>query len=162
MRVWRRLVAAIITFVTALGLTPSSAQQGSGAESEILSKADAIRLFGLTKQQWVENVKAAVAAGAARATGGDPIIPGMTTTTADGDLLTVRLDYSKGDSKPIFIQVAVGYRPNRKPRLTAQMLTGVVAAAQRQMAPEFQVHGSVDEIEGGVGVIFMILDQRRD
>ena len=162
MRFGCRLVAAIIAFVNAFGLASSSAQQGAGAgrEIEILSKADTIRLFGLTKQQWLAEVKAAAAAGAATTTGGDPRSPGFSTRTPEGDLLTVRIDYSKGDDKPAFIQVVVAYPPRRRPPLTAQMLTGAVEATQRQMAPEFYVYGSVDQIGGGVGVFFHIFDQR--
>jgi hypothetical protein len=155
-----RLVAAIVAFVSALGLAPSHAQQRTSPNNEILSKADAIRLFGLTKQQWFENVKAAVAAGAVSATDRQSLAPGMTTRTPEGDFLTVRVDYSKGDRKPTFIQVVVAYPPNRRPRMTAEMLTGVIEAAQRQMAPEFYIHGSVDPIEGGVAVFFHISDQR--
>lgn len=156
----RRLVAAIVAFVSALGLAPGHAQQRTNSKSEILSKADAIRLFGLTKQQWLDNVKAAVAAGAISATDRESLAPGMMTRTPEGDFLTVRVDYSKSDSKPTFIQVVVAYPPNRRPRITAEMLTGVVEAAQRQMAPEFNVHGSVEPIEGGVGIFFHIMDQR--
>jgi len=132
-----------------------------GSEIEILSKADALRLFGLTKEQWLRNVRDAVATGGATQTYRHPSpMVGMAMTTPEGDLLTVNLDYSKGDSRPVFIQVIVGYRPDRAARFTDQMVLDAIAAAQRQMAPEFEVHGNSERIEGGLGIFFAILDRR--
>ena len=158
-----RLLVILAGFAAALGHSPSAALQRMPSEIEILSKADALRLFGLTKEQWLQNVRDAVAAGVAtQTTEPQPsLMVGMATTTPEGDLLTVRLDYSNGDTRPAFIQVVVGYRPNRAARFTDQMLRDVITAAQRQMAPEFEVHGSAERIEGGVGVFFSILDRRQ-
>ena len=157
---WHRLAIVIVLLPAALSL--GSAGTARGAESELLSKADAVRLFDMTKQQWVENVKTGVASGVARAIGSDPM-PGMAMVTDEGDQFTVGVDYSQGDSKPVFIQITVGYRPERRPQVTSAMLKGVVSEAQRQMAPEFRVIGRVEAIEGGgVGVFFQILDQRRN
>ena len=157
----RRLFVILAGVAAALGHSPSAAQQNE-ATIEILSKADALRLFGLTKEQWLKNVRDAVAAGAATQTDRQPSpMVGMSTTTPEGDLLTVLLDYSNGDRRPVFIQVVVGYRPNRAALFTDQMLRDAIAAAQRQMAPEFEVHGNAERIEGGVGVFFSILDRRQ-
>ena len=142
-------------------LLQRGAQQRAPGEIEILSKVDALRLFGLTKEQWLQNVRDAVAAGAATETDRQPSrMPGMSTTTSEGGLLTVRLDYSNGDRRPVFIQVAVGYRPNRAARFTDQTLRDLIAAAQLQMAPEFEVQGNAERIEGGVGIFFHIIDRR--
>ena len=158
----RRLFAAVLGVVAAVGGQGStSAQQRTPGEVEILSKADALRLFGLTKQQWLQEVKTAVAAGLAIQTPTTSPFIGMSLTTADGDLLTVRLDYSQGDARPAFIQVAVGYRPHRAGLFTDRVLQDVIAATKRQMAPEFEVIGNADGIEGGVGLYFMIVDRRR-
>jgi len=85
----------------------------------------------------------------------------MSTTTTDGDLLTVRLDYSKGDRKPVFIQVVVGYRPHRATQFSGGDLSELIAAAQRQMAPEFEVIGNAERIEGGLAIFFSIIETRR-
>jgi hypothetical protein len=128
---------------------------------ELLSKADAIRLFKLTKPQWLEEIRTAAASGQATATGGDPQMPGMSTTTPDGDLLTVRMDYSKGDREPDFIQVVSAYRPPRAELFTDRAVKDVLAEARRQMAPEFQVVSSADRIEGGLAFFFHILEKGR-
>jgi hypothetical protein len=152
-RIWRLLFAAL------LGTgTPSYAQ---GNDIELLSKADALRLFKLTKPQWLQEIRTAVAGGQATATGGDPQMPGMSTTTPDGDLLTVRMDYSKGDRKPTFIQVVIGYRPHRAKLFTESTVKDALAAAQRQMAPEFEVVGNADRIEGGLAFFFHIMEKGR-
>jgi hypothetical protein len=138
---------------------PGSAQ--GKPEIELLSKADAIRLFRLTKQQWLQEVRTAVASGQAVPTGGDPHMPGMTTTTVDGDIITVRLDYSKGDRKPLFVQVVIGYRPPRAKLFTDSTVKEALAEAKRQMAPEFEVVGSAERIEGGLAFFFELLEKGR-
>lgn len=158
----RRLLAAVLGVMAAVGGQGStSAQHRTPVELEILSKADALRLFGLTKQQWLQEVRAAVAAGSAMQTPTTSPFIGMSHRTPDGDLLTVRLDYSQGDARPSFIQVVVGYPPARAGIVTDRALQDAIAAAQRQMAPEFEVIGNADRIGGGVGLFFMILDRRR-
>lgn len=102
-----------------------------------------------------------MATGAASQTPGDSRLVGMSTTTAEGDLLTVRLDYSQGGAKPAFIRVVVGYRPPRAIRLDDRTTPNLLAAAQRQMAPEFDVIGSAERIEGGLGLFFTILEKGR-
>ncbi len=156
-----RWLVILAGFAAVLGHASSAAQQRTPSEIEILSKADALRLFGLTKEQWLRNVADAVAAGVATQTYRQPSpMVGMATTTPEGDLLTVNLDYSKGDSRPVFIQVIIGYRPDRAARFADQMVRDAIAAAQRQMAPEFEVHGNSERIEGGLGIFFAILDRR--
>jgi hypothetical protein len=155
----RRSLAILAGLATIFGQSTSGAQQETPAELEILSKVDAIRLFGLTRSEWLQNVRSAVAAGSAMQTG-DAIGIGMTMQTKDGDLLTVRPDYSNGDGKPAFILVSVGYRAGRANRLTEQGLRDAIAAAKRQMAPEFDVHGDIERVAGGVALFFTILDQR--
>jgi len=157
----RRSLVILAGLAAALSHSPSAAQERTPSEIQILSKADALGLFGLTKEQWLRNVRDAVATGRATQTYREPSpIVGMATATPEGDLLTVNLDYSKGDSRPVFIQVIVGYRPNRAARFTDQMVRDAIAVAQRQMAPEFEVHGNAERIEGGLGIFFAILDRR--
>lgn len=157
----RRLLAAVTGLVAVLNLSATGGTQPAG-ELEILSKADAIRLFGLSKSEWLQEVRSAVAAGSAVQTADQsPPIIGMTTTTTEGDLLTVRLDYSGGNRKPRFIQVAVGYRRKTAGKLTDGQIREAIAAAQRQMAPEFEVQGNADRVQDGVGVFFIIVDKRR-
>ncbi len=156
----RGLIVAAVGLLAAVGHA-ADAEQPAPAEIEILSKADAVRLFGLTKAQWLREVRTAVAQGAATPTPQTSPTVGMSTTTAEGDLLTVRLDYSQGDAKPSFIQVVVGYRPHRAALFPEQRLPEFIAAAQRQMAPEFEVIGDAKRIEGGLGLFFIILEKRR-
>ena len=154
-RIWRLLLAVV------LGTGAASSFAQSQPDTELLSKADAVRLFKLTKPQWLQEIRTTIAGGQATATGGDPQMPGMSTTTPDGDLLTVRLDYSKGDRKPTFIQVVSAYRPPRAKLFTEKAVKDVLAEAQRQMAPEFEVVGSADRIEGGLAFFFHILEKAR-
>jgi hypothetical protein len=153
-----RFAAAVLIFV-ASGYSVGAQQPG---EIEILSKADATRLFGLTKTQWTQEVRRAVVTGAARQTpGGDQHLVGMFTATPEGDLLTVRLDYSQGDKRPGFIQVVVGYKPDRATQFDGQNLDDLIAGSQRQMAPEFDVIGKAERIEGGLALFFTILEKER-
>jgi len=148
-KIWRLLVA------TLLGT-------GTGKpDIELLSKADAIRLFTLTKPQWLQEIHTAVAGGQATATGGDLQMPGMSTTTPDGDLLTVRMDFSRGDRKPTFIQVVSGYSPPRAKLFSDRAMKDVLAEAQREMAPEFEVIGSADRTEGGLALFVHIMEKGR-
>jgi hypothetical protein len=153
-----RFVAAVLFFI-ASGYSVGAQQPG---EIEILSKADAARLFGLSRAQWAQEVRRAVVTGAAEQTpGGDLHLVGMFTTTADGDLLTVRLDYSQGDKRPGFIQVVVGYKPERATQFDGQNLDDLIAGSQRQMAPEFDVIGKAERIGGGLALFFTILEKTR-
>lgn len=88
-------------------------------------------------------------------------MPGMSTTTSDGDLLTVRMDYSKGDRKPNVIQVTSGYRSARAKLFSDRAVKDLLAEAQRQMAPEFEVVGSADRIEGDLALFFHIMEKER-
>jgi hypothetical protein len=152
----------MLRFVAALLLLVASVAVGRAGEIEILSKADAVRGFGLTRTQWAQEVQRAVATGAAHQTpGGDQHLLGMFTTTAEGDLLTVRLDYSQGDKRPGFIQVVVGYKPDRATQFDGQNLDDLIAGSQRQMAPEFDVIGKAEQIEGGLALFFTILEKNR-
>lgn len=143
----RRLLAAV-----GLGAGPDP-------NVELLSKADATRLFGLSKDQWLQEVRQIAASGGARETPGDRI-PGVSTITPEGDLLTVRLDYSEGDNRPAFIQVVVGYAPARAALFNDGTLRSLVDAATREMEPEFMVMGDARRIEGGLAFFFEILRSR--
>lgn len=152
----------MVRFVAAMLLLFVSVGAGRAAEIELLSKRDAVRLFGLSKTQWAQEVRRAVVTGPARQTpGGDQNLVGMFITTAEGDLLTVRLDYSQGDRRPGFIQVAIGYKPDRATLFDGQDLDDIIAAAQRQMAPEFDVIGNVERTEGGLAFFFTILEKKQ-
>ena len=148
-KIWRLLVATLLGTET------------GKPDIELLSKADAIRLFTLTKPQWLQEIHIAVAGGQATATGGAPQMPGMSSTTPDGDLLTVRMDYSRGDRKPTFIQVVSGYSPPRAKLFSDRAVKDVLAEAQRQMAPEFEVIGSADRTEGGLALFVHIMEKGR-
>ena len=153
-RIWRLSLAVL------LGIGAASFAQGK-PEIELLSKADSIRIFKLTKSQWLQEIRTAVANVGAVATSGDPQMPGMGITTPDGDIVTVRVDYSKGDRKPTFIQVVIGYRPQRAKLFTENTVKDALAAAQRQMAPEFEVVGNAERIEGGLAFFFHIMEKGR-
>jgi hypothetical protein len=156
-KVWRLLLAVLLG--TGASYSTGAAQGKVGLE--LLSKADAIRLFGLTKQQWLREIRAAVAAGQAKDMSADQQMPGMATQTADGDILTVRVDYSKTDSKPLFIQVVVGYRPPRAKMFTDSAVKDLIAEAQRQLEPEFEVTADAERIQGGLAFFFHISEKNR-
>lgn len=128
------------------------------AKIEILSKDDARAIFAMTRAEWVENVRRAVMAGAAKATG-SPDSGGVTMHTSNQTgHLSVRPDYSD-DGRPDFILVTVGYRAPTAGLLSDAALDEAIEQAEKQMAPEYEVMGTVERLDGGVAIFFTIMER---
>jgi hypothetical protein len=131
-----------------------------GVNLEILSKEDARAIFAMTRAEWVENVRQAVMAGAARATG-KPESGGVTmVTTTQAAELFVRPDYSD-EGRPDFILLTVGFRSPTAERLSDAALDDAINLAARQMEPEYEVTGRAERLEGGAAVFFTIMEKDR-
>ncbi len=151
----RAIVSLILLLVTCL----VSSVGGQERDSDILSKADARQLFAMSKRQWEENIRGAVASGIATRAFGTP--PGM-RVMAPGAPVTTRLDYSRGDAKPGAVQVLVEFPPGKAPIFTEATETDMLAETQRQMAPEYNVTGRVDRPSaGGLTFYFVITERAR-
>ena len=121
---------------------------------ELLSKADAQAIFAMTRDEWTENVRGAVATGMATA-GGTPdsgLCMNMVTETG---LLSVTPDYSE-EGKPDFIQVTVAY-PSPPKHLSKAALDDAIGTATDQMKPEYKVVGRAEWIMQGLAVFFTIM-----
>jgi len=130
------------------------------AKVEILSKDDARALFAMTRAQWVENVQQAVMAGVAEATG-RPESGGVTMhTRTQVGVLSVRPDYSD-EGRPDFILMTVGYRAPAAGLLSDAVLDEAIEQSKQQMAPEYEVMGRVERLEGGVAIFFTIMESDR-
>jgi hypothetical protein len=153
---WAPRIAAMLAMFALMTLaSPLLAQR---ADTELVSKADAVRLFAMSRQQWEENVAAAVAARlATRAESSG--FTGMTMRTDTG-FLSTRLDYSNGDQKPTTIQLAIGYRPEHAWLFTDERARSVIAEVERQMAPEFEVIGDANRPMGGWMFNFFIIKKK--
>lgn len=141
-----------------------SASWGSAAAAqppniEMLSKDDALKIFAMSRQQWERNVTALVAAGAAERTYPSPLgLVGMVMNTPEGTVIT-RLDYSQGDARPAFAQMAFTVGPSWSARLTEASALETIADIQQQLAPEFDVDGRVDRLSGGPAFFFIIRER---
>ena len=149
-----KLLRRCVLFLFAWLPFPVLAQQPT--TFEILSKDDAKATFAMSQQQWNENLRQLVAAGAAVHTGTESSGFGMATNTPEGYILMVKPDYSRGPRRPAFVQVTVGYRPPVPSFLTDQHLSSLIADAKTQLAPEFFVIGNFERIQGGLAVFFTI------
>lgn len=122
---------------------------------EIVSKDDAVRLFATPRREWEKNIDAVVTAGkGTRLSPSSSGLVGMAVKTDSGYLMT-RLSYAKGDSKPDVIQLVIGYQPGQA-RFTDAQAQQIIAAVQRQLAPEFEVTGDFERPEGGSAFFFFI------
>ena len=154
MRTLIRLIAFILALVPLVAFS-----QEPPPTIEILSKDDARMMFAMSEDQWLANVQRAVETGAATPMETRENGIGMAMNTPDGDLLMVSATYAESKKKPDFIQVSVGYRYPKAALLPDSVLKGAVEAAQAQMEPEYEVIGSVERIEGGVSLFFVIMEK---
>ncbi len=129
---------------------------------EILSKDDARQVFAMSRDEWLENVRQAAAAGVAKATGSTDTGVTMTMLTSSTSQLMVRPDYSGAGRTPDFVQVTVAYSPPIPRELTDKALSEAIVAAKVQMAPEFDVMGNVERIGGGVAIFFVLTARPRN
>jgi hypothetical protein len=126
---------------------------------EILSKEDARTMFSMSREQWLANVRQAVAAGAVKSMGSPEMGIGMAMSTPEGDLLMVRPSYEDNNQRPDFIQVTVGYRNPRAVLLTDSVLQDAIRTAQQQMKPDYEVIGNVERLPRAVSVFFTIFEK---
>lgn len=129
-------------------------------DSEILSKHDARLLFTMSRDQWQERVNDAVKGGFATPYSSSPTMTGMQVKAPGGYVIT-QLDYSHGATKPALIQIVVTYPPGHGPSTYAEARAKqVLADTRKQMAPEFDVVGKTQRIEGGLAFSFTIRERR--
>src|SRR5262249_32431864 len=127
------------------------------ADSDILSKDDARQLFAMSKRQWEENIRGAVASGMAMRVPGTPV--GM-KVMAPGAPVTTRLDYSRGDAKPAAVYVVIEFAAGAAPPLTPSMDKEMVADTQKQMAPEYDVACRVERLGTGEMTFYFTITER--
>jgi len=147
------MVALILLLVTCL----VSSVSGQERESDILSKADARQLFAMSKRQWEENIRGAVANGMATRVPGTPV--GM-KVMAPGAPVTTRLDYSRGDARPAAVHVLIEFPAGGAPPLTPSMDKEMLADTQKQMAPEYDVAGRVERLGAGGMTFYFVITER--
>ncbi len=80
-------------------------------------------------------------------------------TTMGTDLLLVTPNYDEDGRKPEFIQVVVGYRDPTAQHLSDAALKEAIETAREQMAPEYDMIGDSERLEGGVSVWFIITER---
>ena len=93
----RRIVSVVGGLLTASHPATNAAQSRGTSEVKILSKDKALRLFTYTRSRWLDQVRLLVSAGDAQRLD-DAVTPGLVMITPDHDILSVRVDYSKGES----------------------------------------------------------------
>jgi hypothetical protein len=152
-----RVLAVLAVVFMCVSWAASAAAQTT--DIEILSKADARKIFAMSRQQWDRNVTALVATGAAvRTIPAASGLVGMLMTTPDTAVIT-RLDYSKGDAKPTFAQMAFSLPPAWSESFTDAMARETIADFQRLLAPEFAVDGRMERLRAGPTFFFIITER---
>ena len=82
--------------------------------------------------------------------------------TPEGYVIT-QPDYSRGNSRPAFLQVIVAYPPGGAiPPFTDEHAAEAIAHAQKQMAPEFDVTGNMERVQGGLAFFFIISERPKE
>ncbi len=150
----------LLGVVAALFISLQSSTAQEQPPLEILSKEDAKATFALSRAEWENNLRAAVAAGVARAILSPTEAPGMLTEQPGGMILVVRPLFGKDNLKPEAIQVSVGYRSPISPTISDSALEDAVQRAKTQMSPEYFVIGDVSRTAGGVAIHFMIIKNK--
>jgi len=136
--------------------------QGATDSDMILSKSDAIRLFGLTQQQWLAQRAQIISSGAALPHGNQPEAAGFRTEPQPGVILLVVVRYGAGPARPDMVSVGSLFRGrpfatlNVDPQGNRARFEGAIARAQQELAPEFFVYGEVFWAPDGAGVLFTI------
>ena len=150
--------ALLLGLLLAVALHGSSAQ-AQKQDGDVLSKEDARLLFAMSRQQWEENVNTAVRAGFATPHSSAPTMIGMQVTAPRGHVIT-ELDYSRGPTKPRSIHLVLAYPAGSGATpYTDASARELLAHTRKQMAPEFDVTGNVERIEGGFAFFFTIRER---
>lgn len=149
----RTFIALVVAFLVTMP-DSSHSQDATNDSDMILSKKDAALMFALKRAEWNRNVEAAYKAGFAKAMGVEESGYGMVTPNPYGFMI-VSPDYSSADF-PDFIQVTVAYRPPHAQKITDAALEETIQKAKSELAPEYEVIGDINRLEGGVGIFFII------
>jgi hypothetical protein len=152
-RITRGVTVILLLLDSIAGVSAAFGQ----SDIQILSKADALQLFAMSKQQWLQNVAGVVGAGLGTRSGDGT---GLSIKTPVGYVIT-RPDYSRGNSRPAFLQVTVAYPPAGPiPSFTDAMANELIVKTQQQMAPEFDVLGNMERVQGGLAFFFIISERQ--
>lgn len=150
-------VGALGLVVACLWSVPTVGAQTQ--EIEMLSKADAIHIFGMSRQEWDRNISALVASGAATRTFPSASgLVGLAMPMPEGVVIT-RLDYSTGDAKPSFAQMAFTLPESWLPLFTDTVAKDTIENIKKQLAPEFEVEGRMDRLRAGPAFFFIIKER---
>jgi hypothetical protein len=138
-------LALALAVVELAGFTIAAPLTSAQTDIEIIPKEDAAQVFAMTKQQWRDNLAAAVQAGAAKKLAGDA----MWVRTPNGALVT-RPVYSRTDVRPSRIEIKVVLDP-----------PWWIDTARRQMQPEYAVDGRGERTADGVTFFFTLSETGR-
>jgi hypothetical protein len=131
----------------------ASAQAVVTAWGGVLSKADALIIFDMTRDVWNSSVIQEVAMGAARLTGKQETGLEMHTVSST-KTVTIKPDYRTPD-QPKYIMVTVRYTEKDIPRLVSRM-RNAISATQNELAPEMEVIGNVENIDEEIALVFAV------
>lgn len=143
---WIVVVAALLLASVA------SAQR----DIEILSKEDTRQVFGLTKQQWRENLVAVVKAGL-----GTRLGDALTSKVPKGIVTTLPI-YSQTDARPSRLEVTVVMEREDVTRFDdATVVDMMMQYVRRQMEPEYVATVRAERIEGGGMRFFYTVSEKQ-
>jgi hypothetical protein len=148
-------LALALAVVELAGFTIAAPLTSAQTDIEIIPKEDAAQVFAMTKQQWRDNLAAAVQAGAAKKLAGDA----MWVRTPNGALVT-RPVYSRTDVRPSRIEIKVVLDPPWW-QWTEAMVKDAIDTARRQMQPEYAVDGRGERTADGVTFFFTLSETGR-
>jgi hypothetical protein len=153
------LLLAALLGVAGAGAAAADGPGTEGPGVEMLSKADAFKIFSMSREQWERNINTLVASGVAERT--YPSVAGLVGVlmNAPEGIVITRLDYSGGDARPGFVQMAFTVPPAWVPLFSEDVAQRTVADIKRQLAPEFEVQGGVTRLRGGPAFLFIIRER---
>jgi hypothetical protein len=141
---WPRSAAvALLLLILLVGVSPAQAQR----DIEILSKADAAQVFGMTQRQWQDNLDAVVRAGVGVRTGN-----ALTVKTPDGVVTTLPV-YSRMDARPSRLEVTVVMDATRTAHMTDARVMDLIRHVRTDMQPEYSADVRAERIASG-GITF--------
>ena len=135
------------------------AQNEAPAFAEIFSKDDARAWFAMTRDEWQENVRRNVAAGAASALEAQETGVALVARSAAGDLFVIRPLYLSGPEKPDVVHVTVHYRGARAAQFADPMVERALSDARRVLAPEFELNDGVERTAHRLVVVLEFLER---
>ena len=124
----------LITVFLIFSITNSFSQ-----ELEILSKADAQKMFDSSRSDWNNNVKNAAASGVSQAIGPEEEGLQMLITYPNLGTMMIHPNYYMQENSPLDITVIIFYR--NKQMLDEVKFKEILKKTEKQMKPEFIVKG---------------------